>query len=287
MVVDEKIGSRMKRQYDAEFIKSYYDEYGKREWDRWDVSVVEEVKFAVHLHYLQTRLKSQDRILEIGAGAGRFTKELAQITNHIVVADISPVQLKLNEEYGELMGFGDAVEKRVACDICDLTGHFEDNAFDAVVCYGGPLSYVFDQRSAALAELKRVTKPGGLLFLGVMSLWGTVHQAFPQVLSVQSATNKRIIATGDLIPDEHMTSRHSCHLFRGQEFRQFIEAGGLNIEILSASNCLSTTWGEILLETKKEAGLWTEMLNMELEACREAGCVDMGTHLIAVCSKPA
>ncbi|MFK7849206.1 MAG: class I SAM-dependent methyltransferase, partial [Rhodothermales bacterium] len=71
----------MKRQYDAEFIKSYYDEYGKREWDRWDVSVVEEVKFAVHLHYLQTRLKSQDRILEIGAGAGRFTKELAQITN--------------------------------------------------------------------------------------------------------------------------------------------------------------------------------------------------------------
>lgn len=30
---------------------------------------------------------------------------------------------------------------------------------------------------------------------------------------------------------------------------------------------------------------WQHLLELELEACREPGCVDMGTHIIAVCRK--
>ncbi len=42
-----------------------YDEYGKKEWERWDVSPVERVKFEVHLYYLRKHLGANDRILEI------------------------------------------------------------------------------------------------------------------------------------------------------------------------------------------------------------------------------
>ena len=89
--------------YDPDWVKSYYDQYGKKEWDRWDASPVEQVKFEVHLHYLRTYLQSTGRILEIGAGPGRFTQHLAAISNRIVVADITrtaPAQSRQRPDNG-------------------------------------------------------------------------------------------------------------------------------------------------------------------------------------------
>jgi SAM-dependent methyltransferase len=273
-------------EYDRDWVKSYYDEYGKREWERWDVSPVEKVKFEVHLYYLRKHLEASDRILEIGAGAGRFTQELARISNKIVVADISPVQLQLNRENAQTLGYSDSIEQWIECDICDLRPHFDDAEFDAVVCYGGPLSYVFGEREKAISELLRVTRPDGRLFLGVMSLWGTVHHFLPQVLKVNPAMNKDIISTGDLGPDRSAASTHFCHMYRAAEFGGFLEEAGAVIEVLSASDCLSATWAERLKEVQEDEATWQHLVEMEIEACREPGCLDMGTHLIAVCRKP-
>jgi len=272
--------------YDPDWVKSYYDQYGVKEWDRWDVSPVEQVKFEVHLHFLRTYLEANDRILEIGVGPGRFTQHLAKISNRIVVADISPVQLQLNRDNAQAMGYAGSVERWVECDICDLHPHFSNAEFDAVVCYGGPLSYVFDQRDRAISELLRVTKPGGRLLLGVMSLWGSVHQFLADVMTLDPAMNRDIIATGDLGPDKPEAGNHYCHLYRAAEFREYLEQAGAEIEVLSASNCLSATWAECLGNVQKDKTAWRFLIDMEIEACREPGCLDMGSHLIAVCKAP-
>ena len=271
--------------YDRDWLRSYYDEYGEREWERWDASPVEQVKLEVHLYYLRKYLTADDRILEIGAGPGRFTQELAKISNRIVVADLSPVQLELNRQNGQRLGYDKSVEGWVECDVCDLRSCFDEGEFDAVVCYGGPLSYVFGEREKAMAELLRVTKPGGLVFLGVMSLWGTVHQFLSGVLALDPAMNREIVSTGDLGPDKPEATTHFCHLYRAAELRGVLERAGAAIEVLSASNCLSATWAESLAEVPRDGATWQHLMEMELEACREPGCLDMGTHLIAVCKK--
>jgi hypothetical protein len=69
-------------------------------------------------------------------------------------------------------------------------------------------------------------------------------------------------------------------------FRQTLERAGAAIDILSASNCLSTTWAECLSKVQKDGTAWRYLIEMELEACREPGCLDMGSHLIAVCRVP-
>jgi len=273
-------------QYDPDWVRAYYDEYGEKEWQRWDRSPVEQVKLEVHLHYLRKHLQAHHRILEIGAGPGRFTQHLAKISKRIVVADISPVQLQLNRENAHALGFADSIERWVECDMCDLRPHFDKEAFDAIVCYGGPLSYVFDERQKALQEMLHVTAPGGLLFLGVMSLWGTIHHFLPEIFKVAPKANREIVASGDLAPHSPAALRHFCHMYRAAELEALLEKEGVIIQVISASNCLSATWGEDLKGVQEDGDAWQHLLEMEIRACREPGCRDMGTHLIAVCRKP-
>jgi hypothetical protein len=54
---------------------------------------------------------------------------------------------------------------------------------------------------------------------------------------------------------------------------------------MSASNCLSINWDEHLSEIKNDSEKWDELLTMELEACQQEGCLDMGTHIIVVREK--
>ena len=129
--------------YRPEWVRQHYAAYGEREWNRWEESPVERVKFLVHREILRQHVRPTDRVLEIGAGAGRFTQELAVIGCRITVGDLSPVQLALNRENADTHAYADSVEAWLECDMCDLRSHLEAGSFDTVVCYGGPPSYVF------------------------------------------------------------------------------------------------------------------------------------------------
>ena len=118
----------------------------------------------VHLRLLREHIRKGDRVLDAGAGPGRFTLELARLGARVVVGDISPAQLELNAE--KTASVNDSIESRELLDITDL-GRFPDGSFDAVLCYGGPLSYVVGEADRALAELLRVTKGGGRVLLSV------------------------------------------------------------------------------------------------------------------------
>ena len=267
-------------------LANFFDQYGQREWQRLVDSPVGEISLYLHTHYLQKYVEPGMRVLEIGAGPGRFTQVLGSFGVRVVVADISPVQLDLNRANAIEHGFADSVEKWIQLDICDQSV-FEDASFDCVVVYGGPLSYVLDQRDVALSECMRVLKPGGLLLLSVMSLWGTCHRFLPGVVQdTPIEANQQIIATGDISPATHVARGDSfMHLFRANELRTWLEQAGLKIIALSASGCLGINWENLLKEIRNDEEKWNELLRMELEASATPGCLDMGTHLIAVTQK--
>jgi SAM-dependent methyltransferase len=144
----------------------YFDEYGEQEWTRFEDGRTPGPSLATHIRMLEGYVGPGDRVLDAGAGPGRFTLELLRLGAHVTALDISPGQLEL------LRARVPDVEAVVG-DITDLS-RFPDDAFDVTVCFGGPLSYVVDQAGEALAELARVTRPGGHVLVSVMGFAGAV-----------------------------------------------------------------------------------------------------------------
>lgn len=269
--------------YDPEYVRDFYDNYGKREWYRLESSPEAEVNFHLHQKYLLEYIREGDRVLEIGPGPGRFTLEMAALGARIVALEISPEQLRLNKEMVAAEGMGHAVEQWVEGDTVDLS-RFPDQSFDAVVAYGGPLSYVFDQADQALGEMLRVVKAGGYVLLSVMSLLGTTRRFLDSIveLSFQHGLEAvdDITCGGDLMGPA--ARGHHCHMYRWSELRYMLEGHACDIVAVSASGFLAPQSEHALRIAHGSRELWDRLLEWEASYCQEPGAIDGGTHIISV-----
>ncbi len=266
---------------DRESIRGYYDELGETEWDRLARDVAGRVSLEVHRRFLARFVRPGVRVLEVGAGPGRFTVELAALGASVVVTDASPVQLELNREHVGPTQAESAVERRELLDVCDVSC-FRDGEFDLVLAFGGPLSYAFDDAEDALRGLLRVTRPGGTVVASVMSTLGTWRSRLPGVVQVAAAVgedvNDRVLATGDL---RHLPgAAHVCRMFRSREVRELAAAAGGRVEVMSASNWASLGDPAALATLEADADRWRRFLDHEVAACAEPGAADGGTHIL-------
>jgi SAM-dependent methyltransferase len=256
--------------YDAQQAATFFDEYGEREWTRFEDGRTPGTSASTHAQYLRRFVSPGDRVLDIGCGPGRFTIELAQIGARVVAADISPGQLDLHARYVADAGHESSVESRVVCDVTDLS-QFADAEFDAVVCYGGALSYVLDDAPRAVAELMRVTRAGGHVLVSVMSLVGSTIHASSGVLAVAGESGPEavlgVVATGQL-PTEfggHLPMK----MYRWSELSQLLAAHGA-IAAATATGLF------------KDSAEHQELLaTLELDLGAEPGAIDAGHHILA------
>lgn len=264
-------------QDDRHVMRNFYDEFGNAEWDRLQDTVAGRVSLEVHRRFLTRFIAAGDRVLEIGAGPGRFTLELVDLGARIVVTDFSPVQLKLNQT--RLNGVT-AVESWQLLDVCD-TSAFADGEFDAVVAYGGPLSYAFEDTEEALKGLLRIVRPGGIVVASVMSLLGTWRHLLEDTVIVAETfgddANDAVINTGDL---RHIGGAHICQMFRSRDITELVERCGGKVLAMSASNWASLDNPEVLARLETNPDRWRQFLNHEVAACGEPGALDGGTHLL-------
>jgi len=276
----------MSEEYDPNIIEKHFDNGGLDEWDRLVKTPRDLVSLHIHTHYLREYIKSGANVLEVGPGPGRFTIELAKLGAIINIVDISSEQLKLNEQKVKEAGFEDAVLWRKKMDIVDLS-EIAANSFDTTVCYGGPLSYVFDHANEALAEILRVTEPGGYIFLGVMSSLGTwqlfIESVFDLVEELGLERIQKLFEDGD-VTGKLASNGHRCRMYRWNDLRSLLQKHPC--EIIEASACAylsnSLHTEEKLREAMEKPEVWEAFLRWELELCKEPGVIDGGTHMIVV-----
>jgi len=107
--------------------------------------------------FLLTHLKPTDAVLDIGCGPGSITLDLAARVASIDGVDGAPEAIRRAEDDGARRGVGNA-RFRIA-NVYSLP--FDGGSFDVV--YGHQLLQHLADPVAALAEARRVLKPGGIV----------------------------------------------------------------------------------------------------------------------------
>lgn len=118
------------------------------------------VEYLTTIKYIKKYLKKDDRIIEIGAGTGRYSHALAR-EGYVVDA------VELVEENIEVFRRNTKPNEQISIvqgNALDLSG-FADESYDIALLLG-PLYhlYSFEEQKKAVSEALRVTKHGGVVF---------------------------------------------------------------------------------------------------------------------------
>ncbi|MBQ7338009.1 MAG: class I SAM-dependent methyltransferase [Clostridia bacterium] len=144
------------------------------------------VEFLTTVHYVERYLKSGMKILEIGAGTGRYSHYFAQKGYEVDAVELVEHNIEVfraNTEEGERVTItqGDALD----------LAHIPDESYDITLLLG-PMYHLYTEpeQKQALAETIRVTKTGGIVFAAYCNsdmtmlqycfMRGMIHQSLAQ-----------------------------------------------------------------------------------------------------------
>lgn len=275
--------------YDSNVPRKYYDSFGEREWRRLSRDCPGELLFHVHMDVFRRHVHQQASVLELGAGAGIFSKELVTLAGQLVVSDISEEQLAINRFKMTELGLADRIADFLILDITDIEG-IHDDQYDVVTCVGGALNYTFDQEQTAIAEMLRVTKPGGILIIGAVALFNSLMRYLSAIVDEKKQfgidATKWLMDKG--IQDaEHypVENENYLHMMKSSELDALFE--GQNVQIIEkrAAGIFSLAGEEALAQAKADPELWELILRKEIEFSKDPAYLNCGANLIYVLRK--
>jgi ubiquinone/menaquinone biosynthesis C-methylase UbiE len=140
------------------------------------------IEYRTSMHYIHSCIEELEaegltdpaKILDIGAGTGRYSIPLAEEGYEVTAVELVRHNLgRLRKKSSLVNAFrGNALELK----------RFSDNSFDLTLLFG-PMYHLhgFDEKRRALLEAKRVTKPGGRILVAyVMNEFSVITYAFKE-----------------------------------------------------------------------------------------------------------
>lgn len=116
------------------------------------------IEFVTSMKYIHKYLKLDDKVLDIGAGTGRYSVALADEGYDVTAVELVKYNLGiLKQKQSSVKAYqGTALNLK----------RFADNTFDITLLFGPMYHlYTLEDKVKALSEAKRVTKTGGKIFV--------------------------------------------------------------------------------------------------------------------------
>ena len=130
-----------------------YDEDSRLIKDRWH-----HVEYLTTMRYIQKFLKPGAKILEIGAGTGRYSLTLAKMGYDVTAIDLTPKHVEIMKRKSRRL-------KNFQCMVADALdlSMFKDNSFDMVLNLG-PMYHLFckKDKNQSVKETIRVAKKNAI-----------------------------------------------------------------------------------------------------------------------------
>ena len=119
------------------------------------------VEYLTTMRFIERYIKPGDRVIEIGAGTGRYSHAIARQGFAVDAVELIPHNIEIFRQ-NTLPDEKITITQGNAIDM----SAFEDNTYDITLLLG-PMYHLFtaEDKIQALGEALRVTKPGGIVFV--------------------------------------------------------------------------------------------------------------------------
>jgi SAM-dependent methyltransferase len=152
-------------------VKTFYDSHPERDRLRHSTGKLE---FERTKDIIARHLRGSADILDVGGGTGIYAFWLASLDHRVTLVDLSGVHVQIAREL-------DAVACRKLAGTYQASAldlPFKASHFDAVLNMG-PMYHLSPlERQKALSEIKRVLRPGGLMFSAYISRFASLLDGY-------------------------------------------------------------------------------------------------------------
>lgn len=150
-------------------LSGYYENYDEDGRLRSKHGLVE---FLTTMRYIEKYLTKDSRIIEIGAGTGRYSHALAQKGYHVDAVELIPHNIEIFKK-NTLGNESVTITQGNALDLSE----FEDDKYDITLLLG-PMYHLYnaEDQIRALSEAIRVTKKNGVIFAAYCNNDATIIQ---------------------------------------------------------------------------------------------------------------
>lgn len=147
------------------------------------------VEYLTTMRYIEKYLRPGMRIIEIGAGTGRYSRALAEKGYHVDAVELIEHNIEVFKQHIT----GDEPVRIFQGDAMDLAA-FETNTYDITLLLG-PMYHLYekDDQLKALSEAIRVTKKGGVIFAAYCNNDATIVQFCFQREMIKTERYKQLI----------------------------------------------------------------------------------------------
>lgn len=240
-----------------------------------------QVEFRVSMKYIEEMLeqiaageqKSDIKILDIGAGTGRYSVPLAEAGY-----DVTAVEL-VKHNLGILKSKGSSV-KAYQGNALKLK-RFADESFDLTLLFG-PMYHLFtyEDKIQALKEAKRVTKRGGIIMVAYcMNEYGVLTYAFKEKHILECVEEKRLTADFKTISG----IENLYDYMRVEDIDKLVEETGLTrIKILSPDGPANYMRPFLNQLTEEE---FEHFVSYQMATCERADLIGAGAHTLDILRK--
>lgn len=257
----------------VEMISSFY---GKGDEDsRLNKSRHGQLEYAVTMNYIRRYAKKGAKILEVGAGTGRYSIALAKAGYEVTAVELVESNLEvLRNNSRDIQGIvsfqGDALN----------LGNLKDNQFDITLVLG-PMYHLYDSRDVlkAISEAVRVTKSNGIILVAFLSVYAILYDNY--------LNGNLAIGMKENFDYDYTVKHFEQQLFTGydiQEFERLFENYNVkHLTTVAADGSLELAEGRNDFKMSNEE--FELFLKFHLSICEKRELLGSSSHLLYICKK--
>lgn len=254
-------------------LENYYNKFCEEKRLTRKHGNVEFVTSMKYIHKYLEQLPDEAKILDVGAGTGRYSVALAEEGYDVTAVELVKYNLGILKQKGSTV-------KAYQGTALNLK-RFDNDTFDMTLVFGPMYHlYTFEDKVKALTEAKRVTKTGGIILVAYcMNEYSIITHGFKDNYMKES------IAKGKVNKDFHVVSEAEdlYDYVRLEDIASYNEAAGLErIQIISAdgpANYLRQTLNAMDDET------YELFIQYHLSTCERPELMGASAHTLDILRK--